>query len=190
MVWAFDTPTTDTKTKVVLLALADHADDDNFKCWPSVERLAERTGLSRRSVYRAIVNLNEAGFIKYEQRRHTNGWKRQPLFTLNVPKPSATQSQPSANQSMPSATGGTTYEPSLNPQKEERGKSGLKQEGFKAFPHSPEFLSWKSYFNDIKKLSMVRELSRRELEGRAFDFESQWPPSKGASNVLHRAAVA
>ena len=47
---------------------------------------------------------------------------------------------------------------------------------FKAMPGSPEFLAWKAYFRDGNKPVLTRELNQRELECRAFSFESQWPP--------------
>jgi hypothetical protein len=52
---------------------------------------------------------------------------------------------------------------------------------FKALPGSPQFLAWKAYFNDLNKPQMIRELNQRELEGRAFSFESQWPPGMRAA---------
>ncbi len=51
-----------------------------------------------------------------------------------------------------------------------------KQEGFPALPDSPEFKSWKAYAFE-KNTSLWRELQKREMEGRPFDFASQWPPS-------------
>ena len=50
------------------------------------------------------------------------------------------------------------------------------KKGFEALPHSPEFVAWKAFFTDAKKITMVRELDQRELENRAFSFEAQWPP--------------
>lgn len=52
--------------KLVLLALADHADAKTRKCWPSVQRVAERTGLTERSVQQQLAGLREAGFIKID----------------------------------------------------------------------------------------------------------------------------
>lgn len=47
---------------------------------------------------------------------------------------------------------------------------------FPAMPNSPEFLSWKAYAKDSGKGGLTRLLDQRELEGRAFNFETQWPP--------------
>lgn len=42
--------------RLVLLALADHADDRGL-CWPSMDRLAHRTRLSKRTVQRLCRDL-------------------------------------------------------------------------------------------------------------------------------------
>ena len=53
--------------KSVLLALADFADKDGF-AWPAQETLAERTGLSSRTVRSALKALEAGGFIAREKR--------------------------------------------------------------------------------------------------------------------------
>ena len=45
MAAVFESKTLGPTERLVMLALADHADDDG-KCYPSVLRLCERTGLS------------------------------------------------------------------------------------------------------------------------------------------------
>lgn len=54
--------------------------------------------------------------------------------------------------------------------KQENGKA------FKALPNSPEFIAWKSYFQEKGPPAIVRTLDLRELEGRSFEFEHRWPP--------------
>ena len=48
--------------KMVLLKLADHADDDGRNAWPSIGRLAHNCGLSERSVYRILRQLQGEGW--------------------------------------------------------------------------------------------------------------------------------
>jgi hypothetical protein len=43
--------------KLVLLALAEHADKDTREAWPSIDRLSSWTGLGRRSVQRSLRKL-------------------------------------------------------------------------------------------------------------------------------------
>jgi len=59
---------------------------------------------------------------------------------------------------------------------------GSKKVAFKAPPHSPEWVAWKSYYEDTKQNAHKRFLDGRELEGRPFEFESQWPPTGKPQN--------
>lgn len=49
--------------KLVLLALADWANDEGL-CWPSITRLAAKASLTSRAVQKAIRSLEEVGFIR------------------------------------------------------------------------------------------------------------------------------
>ena len=53
---------------VVLLALAHHA-DDNGLCWPSIDRLAEMANVDRRSISRALQQLEELKEIERQVNR-------------------------------------------------------------------------------------------------------------------------
>jgi hypothetical protein len=57
-----------------------------------------------------------------------------------------------------------------------RSPPSEKTGGFSATPGSAEFSAWRTFARDSGKQSLVRLLDQRELEGRAFEFESQWPP--------------
>jgi hypothetical protein len=57
--------------RLVLLALADHADHDGY-AWPAIDRLAQKTGLHRRTVKRSLDEAVLAG----ELRRTTTGGGR------------------------------------------------------------------------------------------------------------------
>jgi hypothetical protein len=58
-VWELDLP---QNQKLVLLAFADHADDDGV-CYPSVGRVAWKTGVSERQVQRIVKKLRAAGLV-------------------------------------------------------------------------------------------------------------------------------
>ena len=74
---AWDLPIASTD-KLVLLSLADHANDEG-RCWPNIQTLATKTGLSDRSVRKAISRLKAAGHVEVIHRhRHSN------IFTLNL----------------------------------------------------------------------------------------------------------
>ena len=101
MVWALDTPVGDPQAKLVLIALADHADDETFQCWPSVGYIAKRCELGRSTVYRIIISLRDKGLIKHEKRRWPTGSGRSPLFTLLVPTPVPLRDTPSLQRDNP-----------------------------------------------------------------------------------------
>lgn len=62
--WAMNDAPVETATeKLVLLALADDADDDGF-CWPSVRRLGDKALLSTGGVRRALERLEAAGLVR------------------------------------------------------------------------------------------------------------------------------
>lgn len=48
--------------RLLMLALADHADDQGL-CYPSIDRLCQRTGLSRRAVQINIQKLQDQGYL-------------------------------------------------------------------------------------------------------------------------------
>lgn len=55
-------------------------------------------------------------------------------------------------------------------------QSAPNPQAFSALPGSPEFEAWRTYLRDGGKASLIRELDKRRLEGRAFAFDSRWPP--------------
>lgn len=63
---AWLTKTATHSQKLVLLALADNANDHGH-CWPSVTTLAEKCGMSRQGVLNQIEALEDAGLLKTER---------------------------------------------------------------------------------------------------------------------------
>lgn len=59
----FESETLGPTERLVMLALADHADDDG-RCYPSIARLCQRTGLSERAVQTNIRKLVDQGYIR------------------------------------------------------------------------------------------------------------------------------
>jgi hypothetical protein len=58
--------------RLVLLALADHADERGF-AWPGIDSLAKKTRLSTRHVTRCIHNLTAGGELKVQENRGPRG---------------------------------------------------------------------------------------------------------------------
>jgi len=66
--------------KLVLMALADEADDTGF-CFPSQARVARKSSVSDRTVRRIVATLCALGYLSVEQRfnrhrgRTSNGYR-------------------------------------------------------------------------------------------------------------------
>lgn len=67
--------------KLVMLALADHADELN-ECFPSIARLVRMTGMSERGVQQVIRRLEQRGFIVTRSNAGRKGSNR---FRLCLP---------------------------------------------------------------------------------------------------------
>lgn len=65
--WSFSLPLQDMAAKGVLHALADHADED-WKCWPSLSRIALFVGCSENTARRALQRVEAMGIISREAR--------------------------------------------------------------------------------------------------------------------------
>lgn len=71
--------------KHVLTTLAWNADDD-CKCWPSYDDLAQACGYSKRAVIRTVKRLEERGLIHKERRNRKDGRNESNCFTILVPE--------------------------------------------------------------------------------------------------------
>jgi len=71
LVWELDLPPGE---KLVLLALADQANDAGHQCWPSVSTIAHRSGQGERTVRRAFGELERKGHLT---RNHRDGGSTQ-----------------------------------------------------------------------------------------------------------------
>lgn len=59
-------------TKLVIMALADAADDEGY-CWPSIPTLANKTCMDERSVQRILKELKSSNFIEVQARFRSDG---------------------------------------------------------------------------------------------------------------------
>jgi hypothetical protein len=81
--WAWSVPDLSPTQKLVLLRLADHADEDDC-AWPSIASVARATGLSDRAVRDAIRGLEAAKVIGTKHRAGKNGAPTSSRYRLNV----------------------------------------------------------------------------------------------------------
>lgn len=65
--------------RLVAIALADRV-GDGWQCWPSVEDIARRTGLSTRMVRNHLTTLQDEGIIRSEVRRRPNGTRQSNMW--------------------------------------------------------------------------------------------------------------
>tara|TARA_B100001057_G_scaffold178450_1_gene179247 strand:+ start:6680 stop:7306 length:627 start_codon:yes stop_codon:yes gene_type:complete len=102
--WASKQKTGNGTNKLVLLCLANYADDKNT-CFPSYKTLISITEMSRSTIIRSLKSLENIGLIKIEERfADFNEGKRQTsnLYTLNVGY--QTDTHPVQNDTHPSIT--------------------------------------------------------------------------------------
>lgn len=82
--WAYDLPLKGSP-KPVLTALADMADEAN-SCYPGQDTIARMSGLSTRTVRRALDSLEACGLIRREERRDRLGHRTSDRYWLEVGK--------------------------------------------------------------------------------------------------------
>lgn len=84
-VWRTDLPTIE---KMVLLVIADHANDEGTEAWPSQATIASKASISIRTVQRSVNSLVAAGYLKME--KHAGGSancredRRPHRYTINI----------------------------------------------------------------------------------------------------------
>ncbi len=73
--------------KLVLVALANHADHTSGLCWPSVALVAHEASCSPRAVYRFVADLTRNGFVAVEKKRGKDGKQRSNNYWLLFDRP-------------------------------------------------------------------------------------------------------
>ena len=106
--------------RLVMLSLADHADDDGV-CYPSISRLCGRTSLGERTVQDVIKRLRDRGFLTVEYNAGRRGVN---VFTITpdpanaappqMPHPRISRATPRSSRTPTPAT--AAPEPSFNHQ--------------------------------------------------------------------------
>lgn len=64
MTWVFDHSRAEGSDRLVLLAIADRANDEGGDAWPSLAWIAQKANLSERTVRRCLRSLEENGEIE------------------------------------------------------------------------------------------------------------------------------
>ena len=91
MTWAWSQDV-EARDKLVLMALADHADDDGI-CWPGIKGVAAKNRISERAVQRHLANLQEVGLLTVTPQYRLDGSRTTNLYQIQM----TPTSPPSAN---------------------------------------------------------------------------------------------
>jgi hypothetical protein len=83
LTWAFAIEVGQSTRKLILIALADYADDEH-RCWPSQAKLAARAECSVDTVQRHLDTLEAAGLIRRESRGRQGGGRGTDMYVLAV----------------------------------------------------------------------------------------------------------
>ena len=134
MSWAWEQPTTSSGEKLVLLALADHANDDG-QCWPGMERIGIKCGMGKRQVSNHVQKLIESGLVSTTRRCRDDHKYSTYLYQLNL---SSSGNGVPPGQEKPSSAGPAEVEfraePSVkNRKKEPSLSSSSVDDGFDQF---------------------------------------------------------
>lgn len=81
--WAYKVPDISGAAKLVLVTLADFA-DENGSCFPSHKRLAAMTGLSERTVRRHIADFATRGLLRIVPTFRSDGSQTANRYVLNL----------------------------------------------------------------------------------------------------------
>jgi predicted transcriptional regulator len=102
--WAWEQDCPNATAKLVLMALADHANSDG-ECWPSMKRVAKLTGISSRQVSTHIVTLESLGYVTKGNRRRHEGQLRGWEYRVNL------HAEATSGSTLPVASGSPAHLP-------------------------------------------------------------------------------
>jgi hypothetical protein len=72
------------RKKLVLIGLANYADDNGAKCFPKIKTLAADLGCTTFTIQRGLAEVTEAGFVTREKRRRDDGGRSTDDYRLNL----------------------------------------------------------------------------------------------------------
>ncbi len=81
----FEKSQTTANARLVLLCLADCANDDGVS-WPSIRKLAEKANLSEASTKKYLNSLIEVGVVEKDEQQDYSGRQTSNLYTINIDK--------------------------------------------------------------------------------------------------------
>ncbi|EPE8680026.1 DnaT-like ssDNA-binding domain-containing protein [Escherichia coli] len=128
--WAWETDPGSSSLKLILLSMADRADEYNL-CYPSIERLVKDTCLNKKTVQAGLISLMKMGLISDTGERK-GATKRVRVFSLNIPKNGMLNDPKNGMLNDPkNGIQNQSYNQSFNQERESRTKTG------DSVPHDP-----------------------------------------------------
>ena len=170
MSWVWKHSKTKGSERLVLLALADNA-NDNGVCWPSIATIARKANLERRYVISILKNLESVGRIQIERRR-MGKLNKSNLYTVvmrdtlpSVPEITTGSDTEDTRVVMPA-----TPEPSINHQLESERGDGPR-------PRSNVFSVYEREIGPLtpsiaEKIKLAEEIHSEEKIIEAFEIAS------------------
>lgn len=164
--WAWQLVIEKPSAKLVLLALVDHANRAGY-CHPSQRLIADRTGLTDRTVRSMLAWLEDAGFISRIERRRDDGSRCSDGYQL--PEIAYRKIFPGVRKDVPGgAEKSSGLEPPIEPKKEKDSKDTILKEVDQKPDFDLEFEEtfWPQYPRDAdkKKARAAFKTARRRAE--------------------------
>lgn len=186
MAWAATVRTGSPTEKLVLWALANVADDVG-ECFPSQQRIANDTELSKRSVLRAMKALEDKGLITRQARhRKTDGTRSSDLIHLAI------NIMTESHQAEPKVTACHTQGDRESPQYKPNGLSEPVREPSGQKPQNPrvilESILSKQSAKDIieHRQKLKKPLGRRAAELLVIQLSRCRDPNAAADMMIER----
>lgn len=98
--WAFQQDVIPAAKKLVLIALANRADEDGY-CFPGYKKLAENCSMDRRTVIRHVKDLELDGLIEITSRQREDGADTSNLYRLCLKRGEGVKLPPSSDSLPP-----------------------------------------------------------------------------------------
>lgn len=162
-VWDMDLPATD---KLVLLALADHAHDDGSSAYPSIDHLAKKCSMHRRTVQRTLRDLEASGRIKVQK----GATSRFPTMYQILPAEGRHSATPEAAEGWPTTTPGVALDtvrggtaPPKPSENHQRTIRGARKRAARRCPESFGLTTGRSEYAVAKGLSIAEVGTQFEM---------------------------
>lgn len=158
---------------IVLLKLADNADEINHECFPSVPSIAKQCKVSERTVQRTLDKLKDKGLVSFSLRHRSNGACSSNVYKLHLDNEKDVVSE--GDESLE----GYPAKMSPPPRQNDRG-DGVTGDGGMVTTLSPHIN--RQCNRHIERVSEVEKISPSQPTKDPFDFEFTENQIKTARN--------